>query len=92
MLYPDCKDDSSLVCSHTHTRVDRVTMNPPTALSAAPVPILQLHINHPMPDKVTLAQDAAAPDSSQCCRSAENVGLLLFNPPPPVSSLQPTSI
>lgn len=55
-------------------------MNPPTALSAAPVPILQLHINHPTPDKVTLAQDAAAPDSSQCCCSAENVALLLSNP------------
>lgn len=65
-------------------------MNPPTALSAAPVPILQLHINHPTPDKVTLAQDAAAPDSSQCCCFAENVGLLLSNPPPRV--IPPASI
>lgn len=90
MLYPDCKDDSSLVCSLTHTHFDCVTMNPPTALSAAPVPILQLHINHPSLIKLHLHK-------MLLLQIAANVAALrrmwrCYCLIPSVSSLQPPSI
>lgn len=57
-----------------------------------PRPYLQLNINHPKPDKVTLAQDAAAPVNSQCCCSAGMWHCYWLIPPCHPSSLHPSNL